>query len=94
MLGQSIDNTWKNLKYGAGGLNEKLQKSKPSRGTNGGFITDVHSSWSEMKIDHIGNGIDAQRNVMFQIIEKNGAQQHFLLQMQKNQLTNRARGIR
>ena len=45
-----------------------------------------------MKIDHIRNAIDAQRNVMFQIIEKKGGQQHFLLQMQQNQLTNRARG--
>ena len=76
VLDQSINNTWKNLKYG--GLNEKFQKRKPSRRTNGGFINDVHSSWSEMKIDHIQNAIDAQRNVMFQIIEKKGGPTTFL----------------
>ena len=90
VLDQSINDTWIGLKYG--GLNEKFQKRKPSRRTNGGFINDVHSSWSEMKIDHIRNAIDAQRNVMLQIIERKGGQQHFLLQMQQNQLTNRARG--
>ena len=76
VLDQSINNTWKNLKYG--GLNEKFQKRKPSRRTNGGFINDVHSSWSEMKIDHIRNAIDAQRNVMLQIIEKKGGPTTFL----------------
>ena len=32
----------------------------------------------EMKIDHIRNAIDAQRNVMFQIIEKKGGPTTFL----------------
>ena len=76
VLDQSINNTWKNLKYG--GLNGNFQKRKPSRRTNGGFINDVHSSWSEMKIDHIRNAIDAQRNVMLQIIEKKGGPTTFL----------------
>ena len=69
VLDQPINNnTWKNLKFR--GLNEKFQKRKPSRRTNGGFINDVHSSWDEMKIDHIRNAIDAQRDVMLQIIKK------------------------
>ena len=76
VLDQSINNTWKNLKYG--GLNEKFQKRKPSRQTNGGFINDVYSSWDEMKIQHIRNAIDAQRKVMLQIIEKNGGPTTFL----------------
>ena len=76
VLDQSINNTWKNWKYG--GLNEKFQKRKPSRRTNGGFINDVHSSWSEMKIDHIRNAIDAQRKVMLQITEKKGGPTTFL----------------
>ena len=76
VLDQSINNTWKNLKYG--GLNEKFQKRKPSRQTDGGFINDVYSSWDEMKIQHIRNAIDAQRKVMLQIIEKNGGPTTFL----------------
>ena len=76
VLDQSINNTWKNLKYG--GLNEKFQKRKPSRQTNGGFINDVYSSWDEMKIQHIRSAIDAQRKVMLQIIEKNGGPTTFL----------------
>ena len=76
VLDQSINNTWKNLKYG--GLNEKFQKRKPSRRTNGGFINDVYSSWDEMKIQHIRNAIDVQRKVMLQIIEKNGGLTTFL----------------
>ena len=73
---QSIKNTWKSLKYG--GLNEKFQKRKPSRQTNGGFINDVYSSWDEMKIQHIRSAIDAQRKFMLQIIEKNGGPTTFL----------------
>ena len=46
VLDQSVNNTWKNLK---GGLNDKFQKRKPSRRTNGGFVNDVLSSWEEMK---------------------------------------------
>ena len=42
VLDQSINNTWKNLKYG--GLNAKFQRRKPSRKTNGGFVNDVYSS--------------------------------------------------
>ena len=70
VLDQSLNTTWKNLKYG--GLNQNFQKRKPSRQTNGGFINDVYSSWDKMKIEHIRNAIDAQRKVMLQIIEKNG----------------------
>ena len=76
VLDQSINNTSKNLTYG--GLNEKFQKRKPSRQTNGGFINDVYSSWDEMKIQHIRSAIDAQRKVMLQIIEKNGGPTTFL----------------
>ena len=76
VLDQSINNTWKNLKYGD--LNEKFPKRKPSRRTSGGFINDVHSSWDEMKIDHIRNAIDARRNVMLQIIEKKWGPTTFL----------------
>ena len=83
VLDQSINNTWKNLK--CGGFNEKFQKRKPSRQTNGGFINDVYSSWDEMKIQHIRSAIDAQRKVMLQIIEKMGDRQHFLRLMQQNQ---------
>ena len=43
------------------GLNEKFQKRKPSRRTNGGFVNDVHSSWAEMKIEHVRNAIDTQK---------------------------------
>ena len=62
VLDQSINNTWKNLKYG--GLNAKFQRRKPSRKTNGGFVNDVYSSWEEMKTGHIRNAIDTQRGVM------------------------------
>ena len=68
--------TIENLKFG--GLNGKFQKGKPSRRTNGGFINDVHSSWDEMKIDHIRNAIDAQRDVMLPIIEKKRGPTTFL----------------
>ena len=64
------------MKYGD--LNEKFPKRKLSRRTSGGFINDVHSSWDEMKIDHIRNVIDAQRDVMLQIIEKKGGPTTFL----------------
>ena len=64
------------MKYGD--LNEKFPKRKLSRRTSGGFINDVHSSWDEMKIDHIRNAIDAQRKVMLQIIEKKGGPTTFL----------------
>ena len=69
VLDQSVNHTWKNLK---GGLNEKFQKRKPSRRTNGGFVNDVLSSWKEMKIEHIRNAIDAQKGVMLELIEKEG----------------------
>ena len=55
-----------------GGLNTKFQKRKPSRRTDGGFVNDVLSSWEETKIEHIRNAIDAQRGVMWEIIEKQG----------------------
>ena len=55
------------------GLNEKFQKRKPSRRTNGGFVNDVHSSWDEMKTEHIRNAIDTQRGVMLQMLEKQGS---------------------
>ena len=54
ILDQSANNTWKNL---TGGLNEKFQKRKPIRKTNGGFVNDVLFSWEEMKIEHIRNAI-------------------------------------
>ena len=76
VLDQSINNTWKNLKYG--GLNAKFQRRKPSRKTNGGFVNDVYSSWEEMKTEHIRNAIDTQRGVMTQIIEKQGGPTTFL----------------
>ena len=76
MLDKSVDNTWKNLKYG--GLNEKFQARKPSRRTNGGFINDVYASWNEMKIEHIRNAIDVQRKIMLEIIEKQGGPTTFL----------------
>ena len=75
VLDQSVNNTWKNLK---GGLNDKFQKRKPSRRTNGGFVNDVLSSWEEMKIEHIRNAIDTQKEVMLQIIEKKGGPTSFL----------------
>ena len=55
VLDQSVNHTWKNLKSG---LDEKFQKRKASRRTNGGFLNDVLSSWEEMKIEHIQNAID------------------------------------
>ena len=76
VLDQSVDNTWKNLKYG--GLNEKFQARKPSRRTNGGFINDVYASWNEMKNEHIRNAIDVQGKVMPEIIEKQGGPTTFL----------------
>ena len=76
VLDQSINNTWKNLKYG--GLNAKFQRRKPSRKTNGGFVNDVYSSREEMKTEHIRNAIDTQRGVMTQIIEKQGTPTTFL----------------
>ena len=76
VLDQSINNTWKNLKYG--GLNAKFQRRKPSRQTNGGFVNDVYSSWDEMKTEHIRNAIDTQRGVMLQMIEKQGGATTFL----------------
>ena len=75
VLDQSVNNTWKNLK---GGLNDKFQKRKPSRRTNGGFVNDVLSSWEEMKIEHIRNAIDTQKEVMLEIIEKQGGPTSFL----------------
>ena len=36
VLDQSINNTWKNLKYGC--LNKKFQRRKPSRQTNGRLV--------------------------------------------------------
>ena len=60
------------------GLNEKFQKRKPSRRTNGGFVNDVHSSWDEMKIEHVRNAIDTQRGVMLQMLEKQGGPTTFL----------------
>ena len=68
------------------GLNEKFQKRKPSRRTNGGFVNDVHSSWDEMKTEHIRNAIDTQRGVMLQMLEKQGVQLRFFLQMHRNSL--------
>ena len=61
-----------------GGLNAKFQKRKPSRRTNVGLVNDVHSSWEEMKIEHIRNATDAQRGVMLEIIEKQGGPTTFL----------------
>ena len=66
------------LQYLKGGLNEKFQKRKPSRRTNGGFVNDVLSSWEEMKIEHIRNAIDTQKEVMLEIIEKQGGSTTFL----------------
>ena len=67
VLDQSLNHTWKNLK---GRINDKFQKRKPSRRTNGGFVNDVLSSWAEMKIEHIRNAIDAQKEVMLEIIDQ------------------------
>ena len=77
LLDQSVNHTWKNLK---GGLNDKFQKQKPSRRTNGSFVHDVLSSWDEMKIEHIRNAIDTQKHVMLEIIEKQGGQLRFSAQ--------------
>ena len=75
VLDQFVNHTWKNLK---GGLNDKFQKRKPSRRTDGGFVNDVVSSWAEMKIEHIQNAIDAQKEVMLEVIEKQGGPTSFL----------------
>ena len=75
VLDQSVNHTWTNLK---GGLNDKFQKRKPSRRTDGGFVNDVVSSWAEMEIEHIQNAIDAQKEVMLEIIEKQGGPTSFL----------------
>ena len=75
VLDQSVNHTWKNLK---GGLNDKFQKRKPSRRTNGGFVNDVLSSWEDMKIEHIRNAIDTQKQVMLEILEKQGGPTSFL----------------
>ena len=69
VLDQSVNHTWENLKDW---LNEKFQKRKSSRRANGGFVNDVVLSWEEMKIKHIRNTIDIQKEVMFEIIEKQG----------------------
>ena len=69
VLHESVNHTWKNLK---GGLNDKFQKRKPSRRTNGGFVNDVLSSWEDMKIEHIRNATDTQKQVMLEILEKQG----------------------
>ena len=74
---QCVNHTWKNLKSG---LEEKIQKRKPSR-TNGGFVNDVLSSWEEMKIEHIQNAIDIQKEVMLEIIERQGGQLCFSAQI-------------
>ena len=75
VLDQSANHTWKTLKSG---LDEKFQKRKPSRQTNGGFVNDVLSSWEEMKIEHIQNAIDIQKGVVLEIIEKQGGSTTFL----------------
>ena len=75
VLDQFVNHTWKNLKSG---LDEKFQKRKASRRTNGGFVNDVLSSWEEMKIEHIQNAIDIQKEVMLEIIEKQGGPTTFL----------------
>ena len=59
-------------KFEYGGLNAKFKKRKPSRQTNGGFLNDLHSSWDEMKVEHIRNATDIQKHVMLEIIEKQG----------------------
>ena len=76
VLDQSVNNTWKNLK--CGGLNAKFKKRKPSRQTNGGFLNDLHSSWDEMKVEHIRNAIDIQNHIMLEIIEKQKGATSFL----------------
>ena len=75
LLDQFVNHTWQNLKSE---LDEKFQKRKPSRRTNGGFVHDVLSSWEEMKIEHIQNAIDIQKEVMLEIIEKQEAPTTFL----------------
>ena len=70
VLDQSINHTWKNLKYGS--LNEEFQKRKPSGRTSGGCINDVHSSWYERKIDHIS---------CFKSLRRKRGRQHFSFQM-------------
>ena len=76
VLDQSVNNTWKNLKYG--GLNERFQARRPSRRTNGGFINNVYTSCNEVKSEHIRNPIDVQRKVILEIIEKQGGPTTFL----------------
>ena len=75
VLNESVNHTWKNLR---GYLNDKFQKRKPSRQTNGGFVNDVLSSWEDMKIEHIRNAIDTQKQVMLEILEKQGGPTSFL----------------
>ena len=70
VLDQSINHTWQNMKYGS--LNEEFQKRKPSGRTSGGCINDVHSSWYEMKIDHIS---------CFKSLRRKRGRQHFSFQM-------------
>ena len=41
-------------------------------------MNDVLSSWAEMKIEHIRNAIDAQKEVMLEIIKKEGGPTSFL----------------
>ena len=68
----------KSVNHTKGGLNEKFQKRKLSSRTNGGFVHDILSSWEEMKIEHIQNAIDIQKEVMLEIIEKQGGPTTFL----------------
>ena len=75
VLDQSVNHTWKNLKSG---LDEKFQKRKPSRRTNGGFVNDVLSSLEDLKIEYIRNAINIQKEVMLEIIEKQGGPTTFL----------------
>ena len=46
-------------------FNEKFQKRKASRQTNGGFINDVDSSWDEMKIQHMKTRWEGQSEGSF-----------------------------
>ena len=90
VLDQSVNNTWKNLKYG--GLNEKFQARRRSRRTNGGFINNVYTSWNDLKIEHIRNPIDVQRKSMLEIIEKQGGPTIFFRLIQENQLSSEILG--
>ena len=78
VLDQSVNHTWKNLK---GGLNEKFQKRKPSRQTNGGFVNDVLSSWEEMKSEHIRNAIDIQKKSCLKYLRSKRGQLRFSAQL-------------